>query len=161
MPAIIWHSSLKPKVWEGLMHVTDWLPTLLAAAGGEIGTEIDGINQWNSVVGNGEPQRKEVLIAVNDNNIRAYAAYRAGDYKIIVGNVSGLSNGYYGLEFMRLKESPPDYFPSLRACQVAKVFESFSLYLEYDKVLAMRKASSIQQLDPVEDIVPCEPTPGE
>ncbi|XP_045446680.1 arylsulfatase B-like [Melitaea cinxia] len=158
VPAIIWHSSLKHKVWEGLMHVTDWLPTLLAAAGGEIGAEIDGINQWNSIVGNGEPKRKEVLIAVSDDNIRAYAAYRAGDYKIIVGNVSGLSNSYYGVEFMRLKESPPDYFPSLRGCEVAKVLESFGLFLEYDKVLAMRKASSIQQLDRTEDTISCEPT---
>jgi arylsulfatase A-like enzyme len=32
-----------------LMHVTDWLPTLLSAAGGAdliIGEELDGIDQW-------------------------------------------------------------------------------------------------------------------
>ncbi|CAH2105719.1 unnamed protein product [Euphydryas editha] len=159
VPAFIWHSSLRPKVWDGLMHITDWMPTLLAAAGGEIGTEIDGINQWNSIAGNGEPKRKEVLIAVEDSAMNVYAAYRAGDYKVIVGNVSGLSNGYYGAEFMRLKDSPPDYFSSLRACEVAKVFESFGLYLDYDKVSTMRKASSIQQIDPVRDLTPCEPSP--
>ncbi|XP_026496852.1 arylsulfatase B-like [Vanessa tameamea] len=159
VPAFIWHSSFKPKVWDGLMHITDWMPTLLAAAGGEIGTGIDGVNQWNSICGDGESKRNDVLIAIEDSATNVYAAYRAGDYKIIVGNVSGLSNGYYGSDLLRLKESPPDYFPSLRSSDVAKVFEKLGLQLDYDQVLAMRKASVIRQLDGVRDLIPCEPTP--
>ncbi|XP_050343294.1 arylsulfatase B-like isoform X2 [Nymphalis io] len=159
VPAFIWHSSFKPKVWDGIMHVTDWMPTLLAAAGAEIETQIDGVNQWKSIAKDGESKRKDVLIAVEDSAANVYAAYRSGDYKIIVGNVSGLSNGYYGSDFLKLKDSPPDYFPSLRSSDVAKVFENFGLQLDYDEVLAMRKASVIRQIDGVKDLIPCEPTP--
>ena len=35
-----------------MMHVVDWLPTLLAAAGSDgddIPTDIDGVNMWNHI----------------------------------------------------------------------------------------------------------------
>lgn len=160
VPALIWHPTLKPKVWDGLMHITDWLPTLVAAAGGEINAKIDGINQWESICQDRESRRKEVLIAIEDSSSNSYASFRSGDYKIIVGNVSGLSNGYYGADFLRTKGRTPDYFPALRSSEVAKVFERYGLTLDYDQVLSMRKATAIKQLDRVRDLIPCEPTPS-
>ncbi|XP_041970965.1 arylsulfatase B-like [Aricia agestis] len=158
VPALIWHSSLRPKVWRGMMHITDWLPTLVAAAGGSVDDTIDGLNQWDSIVTDGTSNRKEVLIAVEDSARNVYAAYRAGDYKIIVGNVTGLSNGYYGAEMLVNKESPPDYFLSIRSSAVAKIFETNGVPLNYDEVINMRMASTIKQLDTVRDLNPCEPT---
>ena len=158
VPAFIWHPTLKPKVWQGLMHITDWMPTLLGAVGGEIKTEIDGVNQWDSISLNRESQRKEVLIAIEDSSANMYGAYRSGDYKVIIGHVSGLSNGYYGAEFMRNKGPLPDYFPALRSSIVAKVFERYGFTLDYDQVLSMRKATVIKQLDRVRDLTRCEPT---
>lgn len=32
-PAILWKSNLKPHVYENMFHITDWLPTLISAAG--------------------------------------------------------------------------------------------------------------------------------
>ena len=34
-----------------LIHVTDWLPTMLSIAGGSTGGQlsIDGLNQWNTI----------------------------------------------------------------------------------------------------------------
>ena len=33
-----------------LIHVTDWLPTMLSIAGGSIGNlQLDGVNQWNTL----------------------------------------------------------------------------------------------------------------
>ena len=48
------NSPLLPAVQNGrnvtdLIHVTDWLPTMLGIAGGSIGNlTLDGINQWNT-----------------------------------------------------------------------------------------------------------------
>ena len=32
-----------------LFHVTDWLPTLVKAAGGSIPKKIDGLDQWSAL----------------------------------------------------------------------------------------------------------------
>lgn len=160
VPAFIWHSSFRPRVWEGLMHITDWLPTLISAAGGKITAEIDGVNQWDSIVQDGESKRKEVLIAVEDGASNAYAAYRAGDYKIVVGNVTGGFNGYYGLDYMTNRIPPPEYYSSLRSCDVSKSIAFMGSYLDYDEVMAMRRATAVRQIDTVVDATPCEPTPS-
>ncbi|CAH0605798.1 unnamed protein product [Chrysodeixis includens] len=158
VPSFIWHSSLRPNVWPGLMHITDWLPTLLAAAGGKVKTGIDGVNQWDAIVKNLPSKRKEVLVAIEDTDTNAWAAYRAGDYKIVVGNVTGISNGYYGAEFMVNKRTPPEYYSVLRTCEITKVFEEMGIYLDFDEVRATRSAATIRQQDPVKDATPCIPT---
>lgn len=160
VPAFIWHSSFRPRVWEGLMHITDWLPTLISAAGGQISVEIDGVNQWDSIVQDGESNRKEVLIVVDDNGRNPYAAYRAGDYKVVVGNVTGLSNGYYGADYMKNRIPPPEYYSALRSCDVSKSFTYMGKYLDYDEVIAMRRAAIVRQLDKDVDPTPCEPSPS-
>lgn len=160
VPAFIWHSSFRPRVWNGLMHITDWLPTLTAAAGGQFNGRIDGINQWDPIIQDGESRRSEVLLTIEDSNRNRYASYRAGDYKIIVGNVTGLSNGYYGEEFMRNKYDPPEYYPTLKTCEVARIFEDMGMYLDYNEVFSMRAAATVEQEDTVKDPSPCVPSPS-
>jgi len=51
-----------------LIHVTDWLPTLYTLAGGNLNdlpNDIDGINQWSSLVNNLESPRTEMLYNSN------------------------------------------------------------------------------------------------
>lgn len=158
VPAFIWHSSLRPRVWNGLMHISDWLPTLVAAADGSIDKAIDGINQWDPIVQDGQSRRKEVLLTVEDSDANMYASFRAGDYKVVVGNVTGLSNGYYGAEFMKNKGPTPEYYPTLRACEVARTFEDRGMYLDVEDVEAMRAAATITQEDTDRDVTPCVPT---
>ena len=84
----------------GLMHVSDWFPTILALAGGNAtALNVDGFDVWNSI-SIGEPSpRKEILhnidplmpkhgsrlnISKFDNRMRA--AIRVGDWKLITGN---------------------------------------------------------------------------
>lgn len=160
VPAFIYHSSLRPRVWQGLMHITDWLPTLAAAAGGRIPVAIDGVNQWDPIREDGDSKRTEVLIALEDSDASAWAAYRAGDYKIVVGNVSSLNNGYYGAEFMTNKKSPPSYYPALRSCVVARTFEEMGVFLDLEEVKAMRKKATIKQEDTSRDTTPCLPSPS-
>jgi len=53
--------------YDGLMHVTDWLPTLMGVAtnnewtGSYIGNEIDGVDQFASMLSNSPSDRHEIL----------------------------------------------------------------------------------------------------
>ncbi|KAJ8733210.1 hypothetical protein PYW08_001508 [Mythimna loreyi] len=158
VPAFIWQSSVRPSVWQGLMHITDWLPTLIAAAGGSVPTAIDGVNQWNSIMQDGKSKRNEVLIAIEDGS-NSWAAYRAGDYKIVVGNVTGLSNGYYGAELMVNKRTPPEYYTALRTCDMTRAFEQIGIYLDLDYARQTRRMATIKQEDTARDATSCIPTP--
>ena len=85
--------------YDGLMHVSDVLPTLVAAAGVEgfesNGKLLDGISQWDSIArGSGSYPRSEVLIQSDPLPIEyggqtgdsAKAAIRVGSWKLIVGS---------------------------------------------------------------------------
>lgn len=159
VPAFIWHANLRPNVWNGLMHITDWLPTLISAANGRLEKNIDGISQWQSIVENRESNRKEVLLTVEDGDRNIYASYRAGDFKIVVGNVSGLNNGYYGAELLPKKGPTPAYYDNLRSCEVARIFEyTEGALLNFEHVRRMRNEATIKQEDIVRDATPCIPS---
>ena len=74
-----------------MIHVTDWLPTLLFAAGFDKKVNgIDGINQWNALLHNQETgPRKEMLYNIDPghhgtNFINAGIRYK--DMKLLVGD---------------------------------------------------------------------------
>ena len=86
----------------GLMHVSDWFPTILALAGhNPAGLNVDGFDIWKSI-SDGEPSpRKEILHNIDpvqpkrgselnigqfDNRVRA--AIRVGNWKLITGDPS-------------------------------------------------------------------------
>ena len=49
-----------------MMHVVDWLPTLVSAAGGKINDKsIDGIDQWKSLRKGHESPRKEFVYNID------------------------------------------------------------------------------------------------
>ena len=55
-----------------LIHITDWLPTLLHAAGGDpeplVKSGIDGIDQWQSLLHGQPSKRTEMLYNINPKN---------------------------------------------------------------------------------------------
>ena len=59
--------SRRGTVYEGLAHVTDWLPTLMGLAteaqwtGSYSGADLDGIDLWDAIVSNTESPRHEIL----------------------------------------------------------------------------------------------------
>jgi arylsulfatase A-like enzyme len=71
------------------MHVSDWLPTLYAAAGGDIadlGSSLDGVDQWGSLVNNEEPPRHQLLVNIDEKDENAALLVR--DWKLILGECS-------------------------------------------------------------------------
>ncbi|XP_067934002.1 arylsulfatase J-like [Watersipora subatra] len=85
-----------------LIHVTDWLPTLLHIAGGNVEKlDIDGVNQWNTISTASPSPRQEILHNIGldktwprrrnryDNfNIRTKAALTVWPWKILTGRQS-------------------------------------------------------------------------
>ena len=74
-----------------LIHVTDWLPTLLFAAGFDKKVNgIDGINQWNALLHNQETgPRKEMLYNIDPGRTGTKfinAGIRYKDMKLLVGD---------------------------------------------------------------------------
>ena len=70
-----------------LMHVTDWLPTFLAAAGYDVtketGNKLDGMSLWETLKNPGvKSPRTEVLLNIDDQMYKN-AALRVGDWKIV------------------------------------------------------------------------------
>merc|ERR1712004_964126 len=67
---------------QGLMHVTDWLPTLLEAVGLDAPVDIDGISHWKSFRDGEEMTRTEMLYNFkNISNGEPIAALRQGGWK--------------------------------------------------------------------------------
>lgn len=81
---------LKSRVSRQLMHVTDWLPTLLTAVGGQsldLG-DIDGLDQWQSLKDESVNAVRQGLL-YNIDPIFDNAAIRVGNMKLIVGEPNG------------------------------------------------------------------------
>ncbi|KAK9512873.1 hypothetical protein O3M35_001192 [Rhynocoris fuscipes] len=85
--ATIWSSeftNLDLQVQNRLFHISDWFPTLFAAAGGDPNklVDIDGINHWDSLKsGKNDSPRKELVVDIQGR--RNVQAYIKGKWKLI------------------------------------------------------------------------------
>jgi len=73
------------KVSNDLMHVTDWLPTLLGVIGEKeqlVDKKLDGFDVWNTLQRGIASPRTEVLINI-DPLVYKNAALLIGDWKIV------------------------------------------------------------------------------
>ncbi|XP_012275486.1 arylsulfatase B [Orussus abietinus] len=97
--AALWSPRLHQMAYvsENLIHITDWLPTFYAAAGGDLKDlgDIDGINQWPALGEDCPPTRDSLLLNVDEVSKTEGAIH--GRYKIIRGSVKrGYYDGYHG-----------------------------------------------------------------
>lgn len=76
-----WPNHIKPGVVEGMMHMVDMYPTLVALAGGSTtkAKPLDGMNVWETISDNKPSPRTELVY-----NIELFrAGIRDGDWKLI------------------------------------------------------------------------------
>eukprot|EP00038_Savillea_parva_P008510 m.177434 g.177434 ORF g.177434 m.177434 type:complete len:563 (+) comp14347_c0_seq1:1-1689(+) len=121
------HSPLLPKSVQGtvsnaLMHVTDWLPTIVNLAKGSTSRNLalDGKDQWASITGDAPDARTEMLYGINPTDGgqagAPTAGLRMGDYKVLCwsytiegiagGNVTGPCSPCPGADDPELKKGP-------------------------------------------------------
>lgn len=158
--ALAWFPTMTPRINRELFHVTDWLPTIVAAAGGNLTTQIDGINQWETLTKDEKSKRRDILITIDDQN--GWAAFRDGDFKMIVGELDEANSGYYGMELKALRKPPPNYEAKLLESETFRVFkETLSLLVDVDEAIAKRNASNLlTHVNSENEIKTCIPTKG-
>ena len=91
--AFVWGTSLPKLNYDNskLMHVTDWLPTIVEGiAGLELDKnkwKLDGYNMWPAITTNSEAPRKEILINLDPPRpgFIGQAAIRVNEWKLITG----------------------------------------------------------------------------
>jgi arylsulfatase A-like enzyme len=132
----IWSPLLKSRqrVSDQLIHISDWLPTLYHAAGGDetILRNIDGINLWDELSENLVSKRIEILHNIDD--IWGSAALMVNKWKLIVGtNYEGAWDEWYGPAGDRNESSYP--INSLLKCKVAKALNNLQMMPDKDSIL--------------------------
>lgn len=105
----------RARVSEQMMHITDWLPTLWSAAGGNLTDlkEIDGLDQWPTILdADVKSPREKTLIDLDD--IRGFESAIIGRFKLVRGARNSCQHCY--------GDSGDD--PSYRAYQAEEVLSS-------------------------------------
>ncbi|KAG8194371.1 hypothetical protein JTE90_010987 [Oedothorax gibbosus] len=100
--AFLWSTLLREasgKIFNELMHMSDWLPTLYHVAGGDSKKlqGIDGYNQWQSICCNSPSLRNMILYNIDPD--WKVEAIRKGKYKLLKGSVfNGNFDGWFDKE---------------------------------------------------------------
>lgn len=88
VPACIFSPLIKrpSRIYNQLIHITDWLPTLYSAAHGNVNylKDLDGVDQWNTIKRGTRSKRNSLLVNI-DNKIDEESAI-IGKYKLIKRN---------------------------------------------------------------------------
>lgn len=109
--AALWSPRIQKaaRVSNQLVHITDWLPTLYSAAGGDLKDlgEIDGMDQW-CVLSEGHGHGRDKLLLNIDEVFKTEGAIYSR-FKLLRGSIdNGYYDGYYG-DSGRMIETLPDY----------------------------------------------------
>jgi arylsulfatase A-like enzyme len=117
-----------------MIHISDWLPTLLHAAGGDTSVlqNVDGIDMWDVLSENSPSQRAEILH--NIDNIWGSSSLMVEKWKLVVGtNYQGNWDGWFGPEGDRNISSYP--INDLLTCKAARVLKGIQMLPTTNKML--------------------------
>ncbi|XP_037511716.1 arylsulfatase B isoform X2 [Rhipicephalus sanguineus] len=128
-PGFLWTPRLatRAKATRQLFHITDWLPTFYAAAGGNMKNvpQIDGVNQWQSLTLGAPWPRKEVLY--NIDPVWGQSAIRGERFKIMEDRNNTVYPNYEWYD--PVGAVAPDHWNTLhearQACLAAQVLSCF------------------------------------
>lgn len=105
---LVWSKNLTQgeHLWQGYMHVSDWLPTLSSAVGLDPPSNIDGVDLWDSIVSNKESKRN-VIFEINDYT--GYMTIISDHYKLVTGIVPTDYSNHQGDKLRDIIETSPSY----------------------------------------------------
>jgi arylsulfatase A-like enzyme len=96
-PAVIWSPILESRVSNQLIHITDWMPTLLSAAGGSLqGILLDGTDQWSALVEKDAFPRREALLQYDE--VKHVYGLRRDNWKITNGTLQFITSHHISLK---------------------------------------------------------------
>ncbi|CAK1578853.1 unnamed protein product [Parnassius mnemosyne] len=141
--AILWSPLLakKPRVATQRLHIADWLPTFLHAAGGNISNleNIDGVNQWMALSEDLVSERKSIVHNIDD--IFGSASITVEQWKLHKGtNYNGVWDDWYGPSG---REGSYDVDLVLTG-YAGRAINKLGLIPPVDKIFSLREASIIK-----------------
>uniref|UniRef100_A0A1B0FLM3 Sulfatase N-terminal domain-containing protein n=1 Tax=Glossina morsitans morsitans TaxID=37546 RepID=A0A1B0FLM3_GLOMM len=143
----LWSPRLKKprRVADQVMHITDWLPTLLTAISDNpvsplTHSEIDGISIWRALSEDEPSPRKIILHNIDD--IWGSSALTVGDWKLLKGtNYQGAWDGWYGPAGDR---DPRLYdYKAIRLCLTGRALEALNMLPTTADIIRLRSQSNI------------------
>ncbi|RZF37524.1 hypothetical protein LSTR_LSTR008562 [Laodelphax striatellus] len=156
---LIWSTQLPldRHVSKQLMHIADWLPTLISAAQGDTSVleNIDGVDLWESLLSNTPSSRKEVLHNIDD--IYGSAALTVGEWKIVKGTTyKGQWDGWYGPSGRPDGHNKPAYnTPMIANSQAGKAVKAAGRPVKLGQILSIRNEAEVKCTN--KDSKPCHP----
>lgn len=136
--ALVWSPMLKSsqRISNQLMHISDWFPTLIHIAGGDLNklpASIDGVNMWKTLSDeNAKSPRREILI--NIDNIWGSSSLLRDEWKIVKGtNYDGQWDNWYGPEGERNATKYP--INKLLSCPTAMALKQLDMMPTKDEIL--------------------------
>lgn len=140
---VMWSANLNNSdhFWNGYMHVSDWLPTLLTAAGVKVPSGIDGINHWGNINSN-EASDRTVMYEIDDYT--GFASMIMGDYKLIIGNIDLAASNHQGAYLRANMGEEPSYTDALSGSAVYKVLKSLGRPFNMKNASRLRRKTVIE-----------------
>lgn len=117
---LIWNPSYlgSNHLWNGYIHVVDWLPSLLKAAGSEPPLDIDGLNIWDDIHFNRKSPREEIF---EIDDYEGFASYIYRDYKLIVSNNTIMNSDHQGDDMRGIIGDIPSYENIIKSCKMYNI----------------------------------------
>ena len=142
-------------VYEQVISVTDWLPSLLKAADIKYPIkDLDGTDFWEQIIGNNRTPKRRTIVHVLDD-IFEYQSIRDGDWKYVNGSrYNDLVQGWVGEvgnETMNL-----NYLDAVRNSDTAKALKGYGLINDRKMEVIRNKLN----IDCGQKKTPCDPFNG-
>nr|CAD7453683.1 unnamed protein product [Timema tahoe] len=162
--ALIWSPRLvkSGRVASQLFHMTDWLPTLYYAAGGDLSHlgDIDGLNAWEALSKDSPSNRTQVLHNIDDEY--GNAALTVDDWKIVKGtSYQGYWDSWYGPSGRENSSQSYD-IDQVLGSMTGKALTSLQRAATLAQILTLRTQAEVRCDPEVSDTIspphqPCKP----
>ncbi|CAH2000847.1 unnamed protein product [Acanthoscelides obtectus] len=153
---LIWSPIIKrrSRLYQGIMHIVDWLPTLLEAAGTPTSDikNLDGMSMWRSITEDVNSGRTEILHNIDD--IFGNAALSSNGWKITKGaTYDGIWDYWYGPDGRNHTYN----VSSVGNSAVGQVLRDLNMSTSSQKIEELRRAANVVCNVTEEAEVVCKP----